>query len=61
MFSGGHGFFNSGQLRFEDVERLGHPFPSTGGPHIDKFDTLVLENRRLSIRELVEGCEKAVQ
>ena len=24
-FQGGHGFFNSGQLRFEDVERLGHP------------------------------------
>ena len=38
MFSGGHGFFNSGQLRFEDVERFGHSFPSIGGPHIDKFD-----------------------
>ena len=61
MFLGGHGFFNSSQLRFEDAERLGHLFRPTGGPHIDKFDTLVPENRRLSIRELVEACEKAMQ
>ena len=58
---GGYKFFNSGQFPFEDDERLGHPFPSTGGRRIDKIGTLLRENRCLSNRELVETCEKATR
>ena len=41
---------------FNDDERPGRPSTSTDDPRVDKINTLVRANRRLTIRELAEEC-----
>ena len=42
--------------RSDDDERPERPSTSTEDPHVDKINTLVRANRRLTIRELTEEC-----
>ena len=51
-----HKHFKNGRLSVEDDERSGRPSTSTDDPHIDKINTLVRANQRLTVRELVEEC-----
>ena len=51
-----HKRFKNGRLSVEDDEHSGHPSTSTDDPHIDEINTLVLANRRLTVRELAEEC-----
>ena len=45
-----------GRQSIDNDERPGLSSTSTDDPHVDKTNTLVRENRRLIIRELVEEC-----
>ena len=49
-----HERFKSGRQSIDDDERSGRPSASTDNPHVDKINTLVRANRRLTIRELAE-------
>ena len=51
-----HKRFKNGRLSVKDDERSGRPSTSTDDPHIDKINTLVRVNRRLTVRELAEEC-----
>ena len=51
-----HERFKGGRQSVDDDERPGRPSTSTDDPHVDKINTLVRENRRLTIRELSEEC-----
>ena len=51
-----HEHFKGDRQSIDDDERPGHPSTSTEDPHVDKINTLVRANRRLTIRELVEVC-----
>ena len=48
--------FKNGRLSVEDDERSGRPSTSTDDPHIDKINSRVRANRRLTERELAEEC-----
>ena len=45
-----------GRQSIDDGERPGRPSNLTDDPHVDKINTLVRANRRLTIRELAEEC-----
>ena len=51
-----HTRFKNDRLSVEDDERSGRPSTSTDEPYIDKINTLVRANRRLTVRELTEEC-----
>lgn len=51
-----HKRFKGGRQSIEDDERPGRPLTSNHDPKIDKINTLVRANRRLTIRELAEEC-----
>lgn len=51
-----HERFKGGRQSIDDDERPGRPSTSTDDPHVDKINTLVRENRRLTVRELAEEC-----
>ena len=51
-----HTGFKNGRLSAEDDERSGRSSTSTDDPHIDRINTLVRANRRLTVRELAEEC-----
>ena len=51
-----HERFKDGRQSIEDDERPGRPSTSTDDPHVDKINTLVRANRRLTVRELAEEC-----
>ena len=44
--------FKGSRQSIDDDERPGPPSTSTGDPHVDKINTLMRANRRLTIREL---------
>ena len=45
--------FKEGRERVDDIQRSGRPSTSIDDQNINKFNELVLGNRRLTIRELV--------
>ena len=51
-----HKRFKNGRLSVEDDKRSGRPSTSTDDPYIDEINTLVRENRHLTVRELAEEC-----
>ena len=51
-----HERFKSGRQSIDDDELPGGPSTSTDNPHVDKINSQVRANRRLTIRELVEKC-----
>ncbi|XP_076320188.1 protein GVQW3-like [Tachypleus tridentatus] len=51
-----HERFKDGRQSIEDDECHGRPSTSTDDPHVDKINTLVRANRRLTVRELAEEC-----
>lgn len=55
-----HERFKCGRQSIEDNERPGRPSTSTDDPHVDRINSLVRANRRLTIRELAEECEISV-
>ncbi|XP_033222520.1 protein GVQW3-like [Belonocnema kinseyi] len=55
-----HGRFKDGLQSIDDDECPERSSTSTYDPHVDKINTLVHENRRLTIRELAEECGIAV-
>lgn len=55
-----HERFKGSRQSIEDEERSGRASTSTEDSHIDKINTLVRTNRRLTIRELAEECEISV-
>lgn len=55
-----HARFKDGRQSIKDDERPGRPSTSTDDSHVDKINTLVRSNRRLTVRELAEECEISV-
>ena len=55
-----HARFKDGRQSITDNERPGRPSTSTDDSHVDKINTMVRENRRLTVRELAEECEISV-
>jgi hypothetical protein len=51
-----HERFKGGRESIEDDERPGRPSTSTDDANVDKINTLVRANRRLTVRELAEEC-----
>ena len=51
-----HERFKGGRQSIDDDERLGRPSTSTDDLGVDKINTVVRANRRLTIRELAEEC-----
>ena len=56
-----HERFKGGRQSIDDDERPGRPSTSSDDPHVDKINTQVRANRRLTIRELVEECGLSVR
>ena len=54
VFFNCHERFKGGRQSIDEDERPGHPSTSTDDSHVDKINTLVRANRRLTIRELAE-------
>ena len=51
-----HERFKGGRQSIDDDERPGRSSTSTDDPNVDKINTLVRSNRRLTIRALAEKC-----
>ena len=51
-----HERFKGGRQSIDDDERPGRPSTSTDDSDVNKINTLVRSNRRLTIRELAEEC-----
>ena len=51
-----HERFKGGRQSIDDDEGPGRPSTSTDDPRVDKINTLVRANRRLTIRELAKEC-----
>ena len=51
-----HERFKGGRQSIDDDERPGRPSTSTDDLHVDKINTLVRANQRLTIREFAEEC-----